>query len=998
VSSQAASKLPLEPTSQVIQILEKYLEELERGAQPHPDELVAEHPDVAEPLRACLASLNFLHEAAANVGVAGSPAEIATPGSAVLGQLGDYRIIREIGRGGMGVVYEAEQISLGRRVALKVLPFAAALDARQLQRFKHEAQAAAHLHHTNIVPVLSVGIERGVHYYAMQYIEGQPLTHVIKELRLRQGPKKAFSASGRENEECRMKNEEARVPSAVPHSSFDILHSSFQASDSPTRPVAALSTERSRNSPAFFRTVAELGVQAAEALEHAHQLGIIHRDIKPANLLLDLRGNLWITDFGLARLPADAGLTGTGDVVGTLRYMSPEQALAKHGLIDHRCDVYGLGATLYELAALVPVFDGRDREELSQQIAAAEPVAPRVHDPLIPAELETIILKAVARHPEERYATAQEFANDLRRFLEDKPILARRPTLFQRARKWGRRHKSLVRVATILMVLAVIGLGVSTTLIWRAERQAQAERRRAEQHFAQALETVDRMSQTLGVQAKVPGNLEIERKAIAEEALTFYLRLLQEKPTAPDLRFKTAQAYVSVAALRGALGDASGCEDSNRRAIELLSGLAGEFPADLTYRRLLATVQSKLGVSLRSVFDRQGEAKELLWSALATRESLAIEFSEIPELLVELADSYHNLGYLHYHAARTVEAEGDYRKALETYRRLSARFPHADVRDEEARVYNSLGVLLQSVWRLAEAEAAHQQALTLIESRKAGSSQASLNHPERHRTLGRLAALWSLTGRQEEAERVYREWIADAERWVAEFPQAPGRRSELSLLLRHHAGLLEALGRFLDAEREYRKSVAILQQLSRDFPAAVDYWFQLALAEYAVSNLIESDRPQQARADCERAVEGFERTIALDTRNPDAHYLYARFLANAAIVELRNPPRAVDLARRAMSLTPGDPNIWGTLGVAQYRSGNLGEALAALQRSVELRQGGTALDHFFLAMTYEQRGEKRQAKEWYQRGLDGLKRTKRGKESEIRRVREEAEKQLMVKK
>src|SRR5262249_45427153 len=153
---------------------------------------------------------------------------------------------------------------------------------------------------------------------------------------------------------------------------------------------------------AYFRRVARLGVQAAAALEHAHGLGVVHRDIKPANLLLDAGGALWVTDFGLARLHTDAGLTRSGDLVGTLRYVSREQALAKPAAVDHRTDVYSLGATLYELLTLEPAFPGRDHQEVLRQVAFEEPRPPRRLDKAVPAELETVVLKAMAKAPDER--------------------------------------------------------------------------------------------------------------------------------------------------------------------------------------------------------------------------------------------------------------------------------------------------------------------------------------------------------------------------------------------------------------------------------------------------------------------------------------------------------------------------------------------------------------------------------------------------------------------
>lgn len=495
----------------VLQAARDYLAELEAGQKPDRQAYLERYPELAQALAVCLDGIDLAQ--------ALRPAVPLPTSEFTANPLGDFQILREVGRGGMGVVYEAVQLSLGRRVALKVLPFAAALNAKQLQRFRTEAQAAAQLHHTNIVPVHAVGCERGVHFYAMQLINGRTLDSVIRELR--------GDGSGSDSGE----------PPTV----------EFQAGSTATASPSTRAASWSRSDRESHRHAARIAIQVAEALEYAHEAGVVHRDIKPANLLLDSKGTVWVTDFGLAQVSAEAGLTQTGDVVGTLRYMSPEQAGGRRVLVDHRTDVYSLGATLYELLTHEPIFASKDRQTLLHQILHEDPRPPRQIDRTIPVELETIVLKALAKYPAERYTSAGELAADLRRFLDEQPILARRPSLIDRARKWMRRHPSLVVAAGLFLLFGMLGLAVTTALVAREQARTQAaydrEKQRAEEaeeQFRLARRSVDDMIQLAEEELADQPHLQGARKRLLEAALSYYQEFIERRGHDPGAQAELA--------------------------------------------------------------------------------------------------------------------------------------------------------------------------------------------------------------------------------------------------------------------------------------------------------------------------------------------------------------------------------------------------------------------------------------------------------------------------
>ena len=405
--------------------------------------------------------------------------------------LGDFRILHEIGRGGMGLVYEAEQISIPRRVALKILPLAELIDEKALLRFKNEVTAIATLEHPHIVSVYSIGEERGVHYYAMQLVQGQSLAAVIRELKKRTQANESVTSQDIEGV---ISDQQFTNPD---HPDRGLDDTSVEPDADPNRETIARGrTATARiTDPNYFRRIVRLILPVADALQHAHDQGIVHRDVKPGNLLLDKSGRLFITDFGLARIDAGAGVTMTGDVLGTLRYMSPEQMSGKSGLVDQRTDIYSLGATLYEALTLQPMFRGENRAELVNQVSSEEPTPLRNVNPSLPEDLETIVLKAINKDPLDRYETATDLAADLNRFLENIPIEARRPKLTEKLSKWAYRHRSLVAVAMAALLLIALTAFGSAVLIWNASQKEAA----AFQERERALEQTKLSNQRRGI-------------------------------------------------------------------------------------------------------------------------------------------------------------------------------------------------------------------------------------------------------------------------------------------------------------------------------------------------------------------------------------------------------------------------------------------------------------------------------------------------------------------
>jgi serine/threonine protein kinase/tetratricopeptide (TPR) repeat protein len=717
----------------VEQLAEEFLERHRRGEKPSITEYTDKYPALADEIRDLFPALVMMEELkpASEPGVSatgpgtgpsepGAEDRPATGSSSAtarkkLERLGDYRILREVGRGGMGIVYEAEQISLGRRVALKVLPAQVLLDARQQQRFQREAKAAARLHHTNIVPVFGVGEHEGLQYYVMQFINGLGLDEVLAELkRLRKA--REFDGSGVRGQGSGSKPQNtARQPEIAPGTTIaaaqvaqalvtgqfaisgpresqdvpippteqpgnehaqqishrghrdhrasvtsgpSVAHSS-STFDSPSsilnpRSSSILDPRSSSDSGSgrhYWQSVARIGVQVADALDYAHGQGIFHRDIKPSNLLLDNQGTVWVTDFGLAKATAEGdNLTHTGDILGTLRYMAPERF---KGQSDARCDIYSLGLTLYELLVQRPAFDETDRNKLIHQVTHEEPIRPKKLNPAIPRDLETIVLKSIEREPGRRYPTARSLGEDLKRFVEDKPIRARQVSNGERLVRWCRRNKALAASIGGIAVLLFIGFVASTVIAFRfsalakreikAREEAEASQLQAEANLARARAAVDYFT---GVAEddllKIPGALSLRRQVL-QKAKTYYEDFLKEGSDDPALQASVAAAYLRIGRIGNDLGQYAEVREALTEAISRYIIAASTNPNH-------AEIQDRLADAYQAYGDvdynerQPGKALAPWQNAVQIREALVEAHPKDAEYKEKLAVMYNRLG------------------------------------------------------------------------------------------------------------------------------------------------------------------------------------------------------------------------------------------------------------------------------------------------------------------------------------------------------------------
>ena len=815
--------------------------------------------------------------------------EISLSAEVVGSTVGPYKILQQIGEGGMAVVFLAEQTRpIQRKVALKIIK--PGMDSRQvIARFEAERQALAVMDHTNIAKVLEAGTtESGRPYFVMELVKGVPITRYCDEHHL---------------------------------------------------------TPRDR---------LKLFVQVCSAVQHAHTKGIIHRDLKPSNVLVALYDGKPIPkviDFGIAKatgqpLTERTLFTSFGSVVGTPEYMSPEQAELNQLDVDTRSDIYSLGVLMYELltgstplehnrfkaAALLEMLRVVREEEPPKPstrlstteglpgIAANRGLEPKKLSALVHGELDWIVMKSLEKDRSRRYETANGFAMDVQRYLDDEAVQACPPSATYKLRKFARKHRTALRVAVAFVVMLIAATVFST---WQALRAMKAERlaetrlnaeaqarKQAQANLGKAREAVQQITQIADGKLSGVPHMEGVRRELLESALQFYLGFLRQESNDRDIRRETAIAYGRAAEIHRYLGNRS-------------------------------------------------KADELMRESITRLEKLAAESGNTPADRVHLVNCYNDLSF--YGIAPQDERVAKLRRAIELAEQLAREFPdEAHYKYALAQSYANLGQLLMPA-QLEEAERLIRLSLRIAE--ESGNERLLAGA---HFDMGCLM----LNKANPEAEQWLRRALADWEKLGAQSSQSSWYREMAARTLSQLGYSLLSAGKPQQAADAFRRSVDIWLVLIKDYPLALGSraecaynYMRLGISLVAAGQAAEADIAFQKASEWAPQDAGVNNSLAWHLVTSDA--------------KLHDPGRAVQFAKRAVELSPNMASFWNTLGTAQYRAGDWRGAIEALNKSEESMPGRyTSGNALFLSMAHWQLGEQDEARRWYGRAVEWMEKNK----------------------
>ena len=703
-----------------------------------------------------------------------------------------FRILRTHAKGGLGEVSVAQDTELNREVALKEIQGRFADDPNSRSRFLLEAEVTGRLEHPGIVPVYGLGqFADGRPFYAMRFIRGDSLKDATER----------YHNTGGQN-------------------------------------AGAKSLELRRLLSRF--------VDVCQAIEYAHSRGVLHRDLKPDNVMLGKYGETLVVDWGLAKLAGrdeetkvkgettlqlgsarDSAPTQLGSAVGTPAYMPPEQAAGRLDELGPASDVYSLGATLYHLLTGQAPLTDNDLDTVLRRVQQGDFPPPRQIKPETPKPLEAICLKAMATRPRDRYVSPQELADDVERFLADEPVSAYVEPVTLRARRWMRRHRTLVTAASVLLVTAVVALTVGIFAVGRAQQQTQAALRAEAKRREQTRAALDEMSSQVmyDLLAQQPEPTP-ETRVFLKRALTYYEQFAADTGNDESARGGVAEAHMRVAHIRRMLGEAEAAEAALRRASELYSELAADFPETADYRHGLAESRFWVGNSL-SRSGRRGEAEVAYKHALDIQQKLVDDLVGPPQRRQLLARIHHSLGQLFRARRREADAEQSLKRALTIQQQLVADF-------RESREY-----------RLNMAT-----------------------------TMQDLALAQRSQGRDQAAEETYLKAIPIVQALADEFSRNSNYRMRLGVLLNDLAVLFKNRRDFDPAESYLLKALAVRQKAAADFPNDIDQSACLGGSYLNLGNVARiRDRIQDSVQWYDKGIRSLQAVL-----DRDEHYLWARRL------------------------------------------------------------------------------------------------------------------------
>ncbi len=917
------------------------------GEHPTLEEYSRRFPDLAEELQ-----LHFeIHAAISSIEQAAD--QVSEPGKGELGTVNrpdlwptipGLQLEEVIGSGGMGVVFKARQLKLEREVAVKLLRDAHRGDSALRERFLQEARTIARLRHPHLVQVFEFGEvpdANGVMsqpYLVLEYVPGGTLA------RYQRG--------------------------------------------SPQPPAEA----------------AQLIERLAEAMHYAHQQGVIHRDLKPSNILLasgrelfaetvaadaggktDSKGTAEhasalaaakITDFGLAKLQAGSDLTHTGDVVGTPGYMAPEQAVGKSDKpIGPAVDVYGLGTILYETLTGRPPFAAPTIPATLNMVLYDAPVPPRLLQPAVPRDLETICLNCLRKEAGRRYATAQELADDIRRFRSGEPIKARPVGSGERVIIWCRRYPGLAGLLAALVLVVLVG---TSGIFWqwqKARRNAAdylrerdialQEKERARHHLQIIRERVDGLKK-LGLDLLRQPRGYATGEALLKESLAFYQGLLPTDGNDPALRREAADLYGEVASIHFAIGQLRQADSAFEQRAKLLTSLLEDAPGDKSLRLELADAYRWRGNTLRDLGETAG-AREYYQLSKQLHEELLADFPGDAHYRMALANTLLNMVNVVTQGGQIEERLPIFQRAIQLLQSALEIDPNdLLLQTELALGLETEGQYFQATGRLAQAEEAIRQALVVHDRLISGGRLKGTVERYKARSLACLARVLAAGNRTTEGEETFQSAVKILERSVEEAPTMGARRAELAQTLVGLANFFKESGRKDKFEEVRLQAVSQFEKLREDYPENPTYRLGLVRGYLDLSELL-SELGRQGEAD-----EYFRKALTVKPDNSEINNSLAWFQLKMPESPFRDTAMCVRLAKKAVAARPQNGGYHNTLGVALYRSGDDRAAIAELEVAMRLRNGGDSFDWFFLAMAYDRLGEVDKARTWFDRAAQWM--------------------------